>query len=147
MVVIRFPSIFETGVTHDRVASPSTCTVHIPHIDMPHPYFVPLRSRRSRSTHRSGMSAGASTVRARPFTENLNGMVSTPIWAGAFASARYAGRYVTPIAPDRPEEVEIVRGGSDLHPSKDRLFDRGASRPPLRSVPKGWHADTYGMKG
>src|SRR5262247_1548487 len=74
MVVMRFPATLDTGVTHDRVASPSTCTVHMPQTDMPQPYLVPLRLRMSRITHRSGMSAGASTVVAWPFTVSLMGM-------------------------------------------------------------------------
>src|SRR2546425_13364589 len=76
MVVIRFPATLDTDVTHDRVASPSTCTVHMPQTDMPHPYLVPLRLRMSRIIHRSGMSAGASTVVDLPFTVSLKGMAS-----------------------------------------------------------------------
>src|SRR5262245_13486970 len=76
MVVTFFPATLDTGVTHDRVASPSTCTVHMPQTDMPQPYLVPLRLRMSRITHRSGMSAGASTVVALPFTVSLIGMTA-----------------------------------------------------------------------
>src|SRR5580765_3134461 len=41
---------------------------------MPHPYFVPLRSRTSRRTQSSGMSAGTSTVVDFPLTLNVNVM-------------------------------------------------------------------------
>src|ERR1051326_9132399 len=59
MVVTCAPAALETGVTHERIASPFKCTVHAPHWEMPQPYLVPLRSSTARSTQRSGMSAGA----------------------------------------------------------------------------------------
>src|SRR5665213_1646514 len=40
MVVIFFPATLDTGVTHERAAEPSTCTVHAPHSAMPQPNFV-----------------------------------------------------------------------------------------------------------
>ena len=42
MVVIFFPATLRAGVTHERVATPSTWTVHAPHCDIPQPYFVPV---------------------------------------------------------------------------------------------------------
>src|SRR5579864_780942 len=42
IVVIFFVPTDETGVWHERTASPSRCTVHAPHRPMPHPYFVPV---------------------------------------------------------------------------------------------------------
>src|SRR5215213_7323116 len=41
---------------------------------MPHPNFVPLRSRTSRSTQSSGMSGATSTVVDFPLTLNVNVM-------------------------------------------------------------------------
>ena len=38
-----------------------TCTRHAPHWPTPQPYLVPVNPSRSRSAHRSGMSAGAAT--------------------------------------------------------------------------------------
>src|SRR6187455_1221675 len=43
MVVTRLPATAESGVVHERVGCPSTCTVHAPQRAMPHPYFVPVR--------------------------------------------------------------------------------------------------------
>src|SRR5476649_2459204 len=60
MVVIAAPSTRLTGVMHDRVARPSTCTVQAPHIPMPQPNLVPVRLAVSRITHSSGVSSGTS---------------------------------------------------------------------------------------
>ena len=48
MVVIFFPATVETGVTQERAASPSMCTVQAPHRAMPQPNFVPVMLRVSR---------------------------------------------------------------------------------------------------
>src|SRR2546421_1468148 len=58
MVVIFFPATAATGVTHERIGCPSRCTVQAPQSAMPQPNFVPVRPTTSRSTHRTGMSAG-----------------------------------------------------------------------------------------
>lgn len=71
MVVIFFPAMLETGVTHERAAAPSICTVHAPHSAMPHPNFVPVMFSVSRKTHSSGISAGTSTVLDSPFKTKL----------------------------------------------------------------------------
>src|SRR5687767_6790924 len=78
MVVISAPRTADTGSTHDRVATPFTCTVQAPHWEMPQPYLVPLRSRTSRSTHNSGMSGATSTVADFPLTVKVTGMGSVP---------------------------------------------------------------------
>jgi len=74
--VIRFPATLDTGVTHDRVASPSTCTVHMPQTDMPQPYLVPLRLKDVADDPQKRHVRGASTVVALPFTVSLMGMAS-----------------------------------------------------------------------
>ena len=61
MVVIRLPATALTGVTQERIAWPSRCTVQAPHAAMPQPNLVPVRPITSRSTQRRGMSAGTST--------------------------------------------------------------------------------------
>ena len=61
MVVTVLPAALETGRTQERTAAPLRCTVQAPHCAMPQPNFVPFRSRTSRSTQSSGMSAGTST--------------------------------------------------------------------------------------
>src|SRR5262249_29792493 len=61
MVVTLRPATADAGVTHERTAVPSMCTVHAPHTAMPHPYLVPVRLSDSRSTQSSGISSGTST--------------------------------------------------------------------------------------
>jgi hypothetical protein len=61
MVVIFFPATLETGVTQERVAAPSMCTVQAPHKAMPHPNFVPVIPSVSRKTHSSGILGLTST--------------------------------------------------------------------------------------
>src|SRR5215471_18696770 len=55
MVVICLPSAALTGVTQDRTAAPSMCTVQAPHCAIPQPYLVPVRPTCSRITHKSGV--------------------------------------------------------------------------------------------
>ena len=63
MVVICLPMTAEIGMTHERVATPSTKTVHAPQAAMPQPNLVPTRFKSSRNTHSSGLSSGALMVR------------------------------------------------------------------------------------
>src|SRR2546422_516548 len=55
MVVIFLPSAAATGITQERTAAPSTCTVHAPHCAMPQPYLVPVRPTCSRIAHKRGV--------------------------------------------------------------------------------------------
>src|SRR5258705_5159376 len=71
MVTIFLPATVPTGVTHERVGCPSTCTVQAPHWAMPQPYLVPASFSSSRSTHKRGISGSTSTSWTRPFTFNL----------------------------------------------------------------------------
>src|SRR5579862_5698759 len=66
MVVMFLPTTELAGVTHERIGAPSRWTVHAPHAEMPQPNFVPVRPMTSRSTQRSGMSVGTSTLCACP---------------------------------------------------------------------------------
>ena len=69
MVTIFSPAAtVDTGRTHDRLGTPSMCTVQAPHCAMPQPYLVPVRPSYSRSTHSSGVSGSASCVRRLPLT-------------------------------------------------------------------------------
>src|SRR6266446_2398696 len=63
----RSPSS-EMGTAHDRVATPPTSTVQAPQAAMPHPYFVPVIFRSSRSTHRRGVLGSVVTSARRPLT-------------------------------------------------------------------------------
>src|SRR3954469_24785631 len=67
VVTARVPTV-ETGVTHERTATPSMWTVQAPHNPDPQPNFAPLRSRTSRSTHSRGVASSTSTVLVVPFT-------------------------------------------------------------------------------
>src|SRR3954469_15955326 len=71
MVVIAWPTAALTGVTHDRLGMPSRCTVQAPQSATPQPNFVPFMPSRSRRTHSSGMSSGASTVCDLPLIFSL----------------------------------------------------------------------------
>src|SRR5438034_10085574 len=68
MVVILLPAAALTGVEQDRADWPFTCTVQAPHNAMPQPHLVPVMPRWSRSTHRRGVSASASTDVGLPLT-------------------------------------------------------------------------------
>ena len=68
MVVIAFPAASDNGVTHERRGSPSKCTVQMPQMPTPQPYFVPLSPRYSRNTQSNGISAAAATAAAVPLT-------------------------------------------------------------------------------
>ncbi|MEA2663604.1 MAG: hypothetical protein QOI11_548, partial [Candidatus Eremiobacteraeota bacterium] len=45
IVVTLRPAIAPTGAAHERIDSPSTCTVQAPHCATPQPYLVPVSPR------------------------------------------------------------------------------------------------------
>src|SRR5262245_38952795 len=61
MVVICLPSAALTGITQERTAWPSMCTVQAPHCAMPQPYLVPVRPTCSRIAHSRGVLGLTST--------------------------------------------------------------------------------------
>src|SRR6476660_7137737 len=71
MVVTFFPATAEMAVWQERAASPLMCTVQAPQRPAPQPNFVPVLSRVSRSTQRSGISGLTSTVWDFPLRINL----------------------------------------------------------------------------
>jgi hypothetical protein len=75
MVVIFLPATLAMGVTQERAAAPSICTVQAPHSAMPHPNFVPVMFSVSRNTHSSGISGATSTVCGLPFSTKLMAMI------------------------------------------------------------------------
>src|ERR1700732_2970782 len=75
MGVIFLPATFPMGVTQERAAAPSICTVQAPHSAMPQPNFVPVMFRVSRNTHSSGISGVTSTVCGLPFSNKLMAMI------------------------------------------------------------------------
>src|SRR5689334_20843627 len=78
MVVMLLPSTAETGITQERTACPSTCTVHAPHAAMPQAYLVPVMPSSSRSTHNNGISGSTSTSTCFPFT--LSVAIACSLW-------------------------------------------------------------------
>src|SRR3989441_10405906 len=66
MVVIRLPTATLTGVTQERPALPSRCTVHAPHSATPQPYLVPVRPTCSRIAHSSGVPGSTLTSLVLP---------------------------------------------------------------------------------
>src|SRR4051812_15452534 len=95
MVVTALPAASEIGVWHERTGWPSRWTVQAPHAAMPHPYFVPVRLRRSLRAQRSGMSGSASTACGVPlivrFTmKQLRGWRPPPPLAGGAPSSSRA---------------------------------------------------------
>ena len=78
MVVMLFPATSETGVEHDRIADPSTCTVQAPQSPAPQPNFVPVSSSVSRNTHSNGVSGETLTFFSLPLTRNVNSAICFP---------------------------------------------------------------------
>src|SRR5262245_32660668 len=70
MVVIGLPTAAATGITHERTALPSTCTVQAPHCAIPHPYLVPVSPTCSRSAHNSGVLGSTFTSLVLPLIVN-----------------------------------------------------------------------------
>src|SRR5882672_1087539 len=66
MVVIFLPTAADTGITHERVALPSMCTVQAPQTATPQPYLVPVRPTCSRIAHSKGVSGGTLTSLVLP---------------------------------------------------------------------------------
>src|SRR5258706_13903126 len=70
------------GTAHDRVATPPTSTVQAPQAAMPHPYFVPVIFRSSRSTHRRGVLGSVVTSARRPLTLSVYAATMNPLTYG-----------------------------------------------------------------
>ena len=86
-------------VTQARTASPSSSTVHAPHVPSPHPYFAPVRSSSSRRT--------CSRLRSGPGEMSA----STPLTR----IRRPSG--TTPPVGERPSRATYDRSGRNTHPS------------------------------
>jgi hypothetical protein len=71
MVVILAPATAATGVMQERVARPSTCTVHAPQNPIPQPNFVPVSPSSSRITQSNAASSGLCTETVLPLRSNV----------------------------------------------------------------------------
>src|ERR1700739_1835291 len=78
IVVTSLPATFDTCVWHENARLPLTCTTQAPHSPAPQPNLVPVSLSSSRITHNSGVTAGASTLTAEPFTVNWKA-ISLPL--------------------------------------------------------------------
>src|SRR5438094_2726337 len=67
VVTSRSPTVW-TSVMHDRVGTPSSCTVHAPQWPSPQATFVPVRPRSSRRVSASVCPTGASARYTPPLT-------------------------------------------------------------------------------
>jgi len=76
MVVTCLPAAVPKGITHERTALPSTCTVQAPHNAMPQPNLVPCNPAISRMAHSSGMDGSASSVVEMPLSTKVVDMKS-----------------------------------------------------------------------
>ena len=74
MVRTFLPLMLLTGSVHDRTVLSLTITVHAPQIALPQPYFVPVRPRSLRNTHRS--VRWLSVVKLTDYSLSLKDMVS-----------------------------------------------------------------------
>src|SRR5207253_9538403 len=84
IVVTSLPAARDTGVTHDRTASPLRWTVHAPQSAMPHPNLVPVSPMFSRMTHNKGASGLTSTDCGLRLTLKL---IMTGLRAGQYTAA------------------------------------------------------------
>src|SRR3954470_1517239 len=79
MVVICALPMLSTGVTQERVATPSRCTVQAPHRAIPQPNFVPVIPSTSRNTHSKGVSPSTSTLCVVPLTLMVRATEQPPV--------------------------------------------------------------------
>ena len=61
-VTIFLPAMVATGITHERVALPSTSTVHAPHWPRPQPKRGPCRPRSSRNAYNRGICGSSAVI-------------------------------------------------------------------------------------
>src|ERR1700681_3716125 len=91
MVVTCRPLTADNGITQERIAWPSTWTVHAPHSAMPHPNLVPGRPATSRTAHNSGILGSASRVIGLPLRTNevdMTASAGTPLILQIFRATR-----------------------------------------------------------
>ena len=118
------PRTDSSGVTHERTALPSTCTVQAPQAATPQPNLVPVRPSRSRSAHSSGICGSASSsgrARDAPLTT-----ISTPLLAGAADCARALRIRPAMLRPAQPP----AGSARPSHACSDRSRGRTATVRP-----------------
>src|SRR5258705_5759097 len=93
MVVICLPSAPATGITQERIAAPSRCTVHAPHWATPQPYLVPVRPTCSRITQSRGVLGLTSTSWDLPLIVRRIAFLHVVPAAGAAGADCIVGKY------------------------------------------------------
>lgn len=81
-MVTKRPATSLSAVWHEKALSPSKWIMHAPHKPAPQPKRVPESFKYSRSTQRSGVSSGASTLTGAPLTWNAIDMSFLPVAPG-----------------------------------------------------------------
>src|SRR4029450_6186913 len=97
-------------VTQERVAWPSTSTVHAPHCPSPQPYLLPVRPSSYRSTERRLSAASPSTSCVVPLTRRGNWGIRDSLLLSVLqvlqGSTGSAGSAVLPIR--RTSEISVL---------------------------------------
>src|SRR5215469_15692547 len=149
MVVTCLPPRSHTCTLHDRVGSPSRCTVQAPHWAIPHPNFVPVSLRCSRSTQSNGVSGSASTLTSLPLTVNAMATMHSSLGsrssdAGFSAmlarSIRHARLGCRSLEERHRFKATVNDGGvsrQDIAIILDKIFDL----PPWERRYAGWLSD------
>src|SRR5947208_735279 len=103
MVVTSAPATLPTGVMHERVGRPPTCTVQAPHMPIPQPNLVPVKPIVSRITQRSGVSSSTSTDAGRPLIWNvvINKRLPTVFSARSADLVPHCGDLLVEVSPGR----------------------------------------------
>src|SRR5262249_61862480 len=89
IVVTFLPSTWLTGVIHEWVGVPSTCTRHTAHSPMPQPNFVPVSFRSSGGAHNRGEWLSAWITAGLSLTSNL--YFFNPVFPSVVVGALIAG--------------------------------------------------------
>src|SRR5260370_26261915 len=95
-VVTDLPATAATGVTQERISTPSTSTEQEPHCASPQPNFGPRKASSFASTYSRGVSGLEATGHARPFTLILS---SSAIGCSPAAGSQNEGRLPRPAPP------------------------------------------------
>src|SRR3989344_7189045 len=103
---------------HERIASPSTTTMHAPQSPLPQPYLVPVRFEASRSAQSSGVSGSSLYWTGRSLTVNL-------VMGSALIRAALASHPCT----DRPDADQSRQLGSILSTLRTIAAKSGTPAP------------------
>src|SRR6218665_2102295 len=120
-VVMLRPATPCAGITQDRAATPSTCTVHAPHCPSPQPYLGPLRPRSLRSRCSSVASRGTpASAWARPLAGRCSGSAARLAVRGVHLQV-HEGRAVVVLRAVVDGEVAEARAADALEPGDEAV--------------------------